>query len=78
MSLRTIDIDNHCNLESCGYRITRIGTWREHGEYYLFNGEIYEYGVSKRCPPELDGCLPPIPLIFLEKLSEDRMGDYEK
>lgn len=64
-----IEVDEAWQIK--GFRITRIGSWREHGEYYLFNGEVYEYEKNKKTPPELNGCFPPVPLIFLEKLPED-------
>jgi len=51
-----------------GYKISRIGGWREVGEYYLFDGNVYQYGGERPVHPTFGECHPPLPLIFLEKI----------
>lgn len=72
--IRNIEIDENWDLRDCGYRITRIGAWRDIGEYYYFNGNIYQHGGADKSPPELNGCLPPLPVVFVEKLEAPRRG----
>lgn len=66
MTLRTIEIDDNWAIK--GYKISRIGGWGEVGEYYLFAGNVYQYGGERPVYLTFGECYPPLPLIFLEKI----------